>query len=353
MVKTKVTRDITNEQCRTPTGKIVDQRDVAIHARATFCTDEWLREHAYTQINEVVVMYIDEDEVKRPASSEAAPLVSPLPGIMSLFSFMVLSPGVLCARSHECCCVACSRVRGRDANTVTYGKQLQVPGCASSKLTCWTEHMLTSTLASGIANRKTRAAELYKKLRPEIRPGALGCVQALERWSTDEEVHLRAGHHWLFEFGDAGDGSSFDRKPFSLQGRAWEKYKGVRFDNGEEPLVVKRWFHRVAADASGRTFVEWDPVKDADPTKPPVPMIVSSSQVRGVGKLVDLSVRVRPKESDLLFVLQQEVAPPALDASARSGARTRGAAVLELGGGGPKHLKLRQEHDNKQRAYCE
>ena len=46
-------------------------------------------------------------------------------------------------------------------------------------------------------------------------------------------MHLRPGHYWLFELGDAGDGSSFDRKKFALPGRTWEKYKGVRFTIGK------------------------------------------------------------------------------------------------------------------------
>ena len=40
MVKTKVTRDITNEQCLTPSGTIKTPLCVAQHARATFCTEE-------------------------------------------------------------------------------------------------------------------------------------------------------------------------------------------------------------------------------------------------------------------------------------------------------------------------
>lgn len=47
MVKTKVSRDITNEQCRTPSGRIIEPICVAQHVRATFCTNEWLQEHAY------------------------------------------------------------------------------------------------------------------------------------------------------------------------------------------------------------------------------------------------------------------------------------------------------------------
>ena len=40
MVKTKITRDITNEQCLTPSGTIKTPLCVAQHARATFCTEE-------------------------------------------------------------------------------------------------------------------------------------------------------------------------------------------------------------------------------------------------------------------------------------------------------------------------
>jgi len=32
----------------------------------------------------------------------------------------------------------------------------------------------------------------------KAKPGAWGCVQTREMWSTDEQVHLRPGHHWLF-----------------------------------------------------------------------------------------------------------------------------------------------------------
>ena len=62
---------------------------------------------------------------------------------------------------------------------------------------------------------------------------------------------------------------------------------------------------------------------------------------------------MRARESDLLFVLQERAPPALLDASARSGQRTRSAAVRELEGMGPKRLKLRLEHDNKLRADCE
>ena len=87
MVKTKVTRDITNGQCRTPTGRVESQIEVAQHVRATFCTDEWLREHAYMQINEIVVMYLDTSEIDRP---RVPPSISAVEGIQSLYSFFML-----------------------------------------------------------------------------------------------------------------------------------------------------------------------------------------------------------------------------------------------------------------------
>ena len=63
----------------------------------------------------------------------------------------------------------------------------------------------------------------------------------------------------------SGDGTSV-KKLFTLPRRAWVDFEGVRFYNGESALVVKRWLHRVEADASGLTFVEWDPQEeDLDP----------------------------------------------------------------------------------------
>ena len=82
-------------------------------------------------------------------------------------------------------------------------------------------------------------------------------------------------------------------------------YKGTRFYNGDRALRVKRWLHRVDEDASGLIFEEWDPIKDANDSQTPAPMITNSSELRGAG-----------------FNLQ-EVIPPALEVAARSGRCTR------------------------------
>ena len=112
-------------------------------------------------------------------------------------------------------------------------------------------------------------------------------------------------------------------------------YKGTRFYNGDRALKVKRWLHRVAEDASGLTFEEWDPTKDVDNSQPPVAMIINSSELRGAG-----------------FNLQ-EVIPPALEAAARSGRRTRGAGVRQVEGLGRKRFVLSADDDNDLRSRCE
>ena len=90
-------------------------------------------------------------------------------------------------------------------------------------------------------------------------------------------------------------------------------------------------------DASGLTFEEWDPTKDADDSEsqPPVPMIINSSELRSAG-----------------FNLQ-EVISPALEAAARSGRRTRGAGLRQLESMGRKIFVLSADDDNELRSRCE
>jgi len=132
-----------------------------------------------------------------------------------------------------------------------------------------------------------------------------------------------------------GEGSSYE-KLFSLpQLRNGVVYKGTRFYNGDRALRVKRWLQQVYEDASSLTFEEWDPIKDADASQTPVPMIIKSSELCGAG-----------------FNLQ-EVIPPALEAAARSGRRTRGARLRQFEGMGQKRFVLSADDDKKLRSRCE
>ena len=169
---------------------------------------------------------------------------------------------------------------------------------------------------------------------PEARRGVWACVQARELWSTEEEVHFRPGDHWLCELGDAGDGTSCEKK-FELGPRKWEDYKGTRFYNGDQALVIKRWLNRVDEDASGLTFEEWDPASEADTSQEPVAMIINSSELRAAG-----------------FKLK-EVLPPQLESAARGGMRTRGAGLRRLQGMGPQRFLLHVDDDTEFRSQCE
>ena len=65
-------------------------------------------EHVDMKINEVVVMFLNDDQVSRPA---VPPVVSPWKGIMSCFSFLLLSvPSHYARRSYRGWCKVCSCV---------------------------------------------------------------------------------------------------------------------------------------------------------------------------------------------------------------------------------------------------
>ena len=100
--------------------------------------------------------------------------------------------------------------------------------------------------------------------------------------------------------------------------------------------MVKRWLNPdPASDASGLTFVEWDPTKDANPDAPPVQMIVNASEVRGAG-----------------FKLKERM-PLELDSSVRVSSRKRGARVRNMEGMGEKKLVMSTSDDDCIREGCE
>ena len=75
--------------------------------------------------------------------------------------------------------------------------------------------------------------------------------------------------------------------------------------------------------------------KDADDSQPPAPMIINSSELRGVG-----------------FNLQ-EVIPPEFESAEHLGRRTRRAGLRQLEGVGRKRFVLSSDDDNELRSRCE
>lgn len=298
------------------------------------------------EINEVVVMYLDASEIHRPQVPDD---ISPVKGILSHYSlFMLLSRCVYAMREWSCWCVACSRVCGRgDAcGTTIDGALLRVQGCKRSALTVWRQGEMTVMRGSGIANRRKRLAELWKQLEAKIGPGKFGCIQVRELWSTSEQLHYRPGHHWVFEFGDVGDGSCVEKNFSDLAHRSWEVYKGVRFNCGDKALRVKRWLHRLESDTSGLTFEPWNPQPhELDPNAQPAHMIVNSSELRGV------ATRGHTASAEI-----QEIVPPALRAvMRRASGNTRGARARDMSQFECYQSKfaLRPDVDNAWRERCE
>lgn len=306
---------------------------------------EWLQEHAFMEINEVVVMYLDASEIHRPDVPDD---VSPISGILSHYSFMLLSRGVYAMREWSCWCPPCSRVRGRGPpfGTISEGRLLSVPGCKRVNLTVWREGEITTTKGSGIVNRRRRLAEVWREIEHQMAPGKFACVQVRELWSTTEERHYRPGHHWVCELGAAADGSCVEKSFDKLPHRSWVVYKGVRFYTGEKAICVKRWLHRIDSDSSGLTFEQWNPLEDEiDPNAQPAFMIVSSSELRGVATL-GFSANAEI----------QEVVSPALQALRKKvSGRTRAAASRDLSAidGFHSQFALRPDIDNKWRERCE
>ncbi len=88
-------------------------------------------------------------------------------------------------------------------------------------------------------------------------------------------------------------------------------------------------------DVSGLTFEEWDPSADTDASEAPVAMIVNNSELRTAG--FDL----------------REVIPLQLEAAARGGHRTRGAALEKIHGMCTRRYVLSVHNDNEFRSRCE
>ena len=85
--KTKVTKDITDGNERTPSGKITSPLEVAQHLRCVFDSEEWMSVHMDMKIHQVAVMYLDAEEIVRP---ESPPVVSVCKGILTSYSFLFL-----------------------------------------------------------------------------------------------------------------------------------------------------------------------------------------------------------------------------------------------------------------------
>jgi len=140
------------------------------------------------------------------------------------------------------------------------------------------EATITCTQAAGQRNAKARQQELWKELKQLLlKTGAdrFAAVQARVLWAEEELVHMRPGHFWACQLGDAGlllgdasrRGSPILAGPFDrrqqwppLEGEAGWKVafrgiKALRYDAGECAILLRCYYHRTADDPEGLTFL--------------------------------------------------------------------------------------------------
>jgi hypothetical protein len=166
--------------------------------------------------------------------------------------------------------------------------QLDIINCKRRHLSRFSESTIRCTQAAGIANARARSKDLWLKLQPLLKAGKFAAVQARELWSDEERAHLRPGHHWVCELGDAyGLGSPIFAGPFKKQvywppqkdQEGWRlEFEGIarqRYDAGDCAICLRRYYHRVADDAEGLTFVRWE-------AQGGEMLVVNSSELRAV-----------------------------------------------------------------------
>lgn len=342
MLKQYVTRDITNGKILTASGYITCPAEVGEHLHARVGSDEWKQAHVDKTIEEIVVNYTPHNEISRPQPCcqtlgprphpQPAPQAGPRLGCCMLsptFLFPCLQESrarlgsshwqhveLLVHDAREGSAGAAREhllVRGllRGARPTQHDlDKLICPSCTHRDKPVWVQQVVKD-LGTGLAGRRTEAQAAGKKLAqmlmqpsnttPKPNEGFLA-IQARERWSTSEEVHLRPGHFWLAQL------------PLEREVRKIEKrttIEGVIFHPGDYLIRIGRYFDRVASDTSGLTFEEWTPPDGGSfvvnatelravnftmtPTKPPPPLV----EVRRSGRraaVVSTPPQKPPKE---------------------------------------------------------
>ena len=167
-----------------------------------FCSELWDGKHipgGKCKINKVVVYHLDASEIERPV---VEPKYDTLTGGKEKFAFHAsVRPGVVGARHWGGWCECCQRGFS-PGNGLT--SRLEVVGCSCVDRGSWVEQELKRRDASGVANRRKLAQSKGHQLARQLKVGMWVAVQARERWSTTEDVHMREGHFWLARVVDAG-----------------------------------------------------------------------------------------------------------------------------------------------------
>ena len=115
---------------------------------------------------------------------------------------------------------------------------------------------ITCTAAAGQANAKARAKALWRELKPLLKPGKHAAFQARQLSSKEDRRHLRPGHFWACELGNADGKGSPILHIFTRKNEYFTLTDGnkIRGDPGECVLLLRRYFKRAVDDLEGLTF---------------------------------------------------------------------------------------------------
>ena len=105
-------------------------------------------------------------------------------------------------------------------------------------------------LGTGLAGRRVESQVEGHKFATMLKPLGFMCIQARERWSVTEEIHLRPGHCWYAQASDVLEVRKITKR---------ETIGGQPFHPGDHAIRIGRYFDRDPADTSGLTFEEWQP----------------------------------------------------------------------------------------------
>ena len=183
-----------------------DPKEVAEQLRKRFQTDEWKAAHVDKAIHEIVVTYSNHNEITERGVVDHE--FSPLTGKMSSYSYLMLARDQIGRRERSCSCEGCFHQLGR-ATLRAAGDQTLVCdecetnrheaflGIAEGKRTSTWHEQEVKDLGTGLAGRRVEAQAQGHKFATMLKPHGFMSIQARERWSTTEEVHVRPGHFWV------------------------------------------------------------------------------------------------------------------------------------------------------------
>ena len=87
---------------------------------------------------------------------------------------------------------------------------------------------LVKDLGTGLAGRRIEAQAEGHKFATMLKPLGFICVQARERWSITEEIHLRPGHCWYAQASDVLDVRKISKRE-TIGGRRLHGVRRRRF----------------------------------------------------------------------------------------------------------------------------